>query len=163
MSIRSSQRKTSGPSSESARKAARRAIRTAAASWSNPAVMCGRLVTASAQLRAKVVTRTRFCPLECWYWVMNWMQPLPPCGIGEPCYKKDQNVKILASKLKRWKKIWRNIFYLVVHFKENSRSSVCSECAEFPPAGSTETDFRFRDVWSLIIHRHTRTNRSTDF
>ena len=53
MSMRSSQRSTSGPSSVSARKTAIRAISTAAASWSNPAAMCWMLTDASTQLHVR--------------------------------------------------------------------------------------------------------------
>ena len=40
----------------------------------------------SIQYLATVVTLTRRCPLECWYCVMNWMHPRPPCGMGAPCW-----------------------------------------------------------------------------
>ena len=50
INILSNQRRTSGPSSVSARYTAIRPISTAAASWSNPAAMCWMLVLASAQL-----------------------------------------------------------------------------------------------------------------
>ena len=50
MSCLSSQRRTSGPSSDSARKTPRRAMSTADASWSNDVSMCWICVWASAQL-----------------------------------------------------------------------------------------------------------------
>lgn len=34
-----------------------------------------------------VVTRMRFCVLECWYWVTNCTAPRPPWGIGALCCK----------------------------------------------------------------------------
>lgn len=51
MSILSSHRSTSGPSSVSARNTAMRAIKTADASWSKPAAMCCTLTEASTQLQ----------------------------------------------------------------------------------------------------------------
>lgn len=51
ISVLSSHLRTSAPSSPSALKQARRAINTAAASWSNPADMWWILVEASAQLQ----------------------------------------------------------------------------------------------------------------
>lgn len=86
ISILSTQRSTSLPSSPSALKTASLDIKTAAASWSNPADIWWRDVDASAQFLAIVVTRIRRCPLLCWYWVMNWMQPLPPWGMGAACW-----------------------------------------------------------------------------
>lgn len=60
-------------------------IITAAASWSNPIAMCWTF-DASTQFRAHVVTRTLRWPLECWYCVINCMQPRPPWGTGAVCW-----------------------------------------------------------------------------
>lgn len=37
---------------------------------------------------AIVETRILLCVLECWYWVTNWITPLPPWGIGALCCKQ---------------------------------------------------------------------------
>jgi hypothetical protein len=39
-----------------------------------------------AYLLARVLTRILFCPLECWYCVINWTYPLPPWGMGALCW-----------------------------------------------------------------------------
>lgn len=45
-------------------------------------------LTNTTYFLAMVVTRMRLCPLECWYWVTNWIAPRPPWGIGALCYIK---------------------------------------------------------------------------
>lgn len=39
-----------------------------------------------------VVTRILFCVFECWYWVIYWIAPRPPWGIGALCYKNTKQL-----------------------------------------------------------------------
>ena len=84
MSILSSHRNTSGPSSVSALNTAIRLIITHDVSWSKPRETWAKL-PASTQFLAHVVTRILRWPLECWYCVINWMQPRDPWGTGAVC------------------------------------------------------------------------------
>eukprot|EP01139_Manchomonas_bermudensis_P010587 Amastigsp_a340775_33.p3 type:complete len:246 gc:universal Amastigsp_a340775_33:875-138(-) len=82
MRRRSTQRMMSKLPSRSALYAAMRATATVAASWSKPSAMSAVSDLASAHARAIVVTRSRYCPDECRYTVVNWMSPCWPAGIA---------------------------------------------------------------------------------
>mmetsp|Transcript_23676 Transcript_23676/g.51684 ORF Transcript_23676/g.51684 Transcript_23676/m.51684 type:complete len:295 (+) Transcript_23676:621-1505(+) len=81
MSLRSSHRMGSNSSSNSILKVASRASTTAAASWSNPAVMCCRFAP-SVHALVTVTTRNRTSPSGSWREVQNWRKNCCCCCCG---------------------------------------------------------------------------------
>mmetsp|Transcript_31770 Transcript_31770/g.81378 ORF Transcript_31770/g.81378 Transcript_31770/m.81378 type:complete len:256 (+) Transcript_31770:522-1289(+) len=109
MSVRSSQRSTSKASSLSDLKVARRAMTTAAHSWSKDSPSSGAL--SSTQVRPTVTTRMRRCPLEWKYVVWYCMKKGRPgcsglaCGLFTTSKKKATEV-VWSSMLSFHADVW---------------------------------------------------------